>query len=260
MKGIFKNLVERAGYVVMTQKRLVKLEERLHAEHDFYRIIKRVLDVNANILCFDIGANVGQTTQKFKQYFPNSTVHAFEPIRETCQILIRNTSSLAGVTVHQLAMGASSGEKKVHLRKYSQLNSLTEEANIIAEGEGGVGETIQINSVDNFIKKNRISKIDILKSDTEGYELQVLQGARQALTHQVIDIVYIEVGFSRTDKQHVHWVDVVNFLEGFDYSFCGLFESQYDNEMKIHYANALFMSPKKLLANKKLFSPSTQFP
>src|SRR5690349_16374031 len=116
MKEIFKSLIARAGFVLMTKKRFLKLEGRLHAEHDFSRIIKRVLDVNANICCFDIGANVGQTTRKIKQYFPNSTIHAFEPIEETCQILRRNTGSLHGVTIHQQALGVSPGKKKIYHR------------------------------------------------------------------------------------------------------------------------------------------------
>ena len=38
-------------------------------------------------MVFDIGANEGQTTVQVLRHFPNATVHAFEPVRNTFNIL-----------------------------------------------------------------------------------------------------------------------------------------------------------------------------
>ena len=50
---------------------------------------------------------------------------------------------------------------------------------------------VQCQSLDNFVKKNKIKKIDVLKFDTEGNELNILQGATKALKYT--SILYFEI-------------------------------------------------------------------
>ena len=50
---------------------------------------------------------------------------------------------------------------------------------------------VKQDSLDNFVKKKKIPRIDILKIDTEGYEMQVLLGAKKIL--KKTKIIQIEV-------------------------------------------------------------------
>jgi FkbM family methyltransferase len=50
---------------------------------------------------------------------------------------------------------------------------------------------VQCQSLDNFFKKNKIKKIDVLKFDTEGNELNILQGATKSLKYT--NILYFEI-------------------------------------------------------------------
>jgi FkbM family methyltransferase len=50
---------------------------------------------------------------------------------------------------------------------------------------------VKCQSLDNFVKKNKIKKIDVLKFDTEGNELNILQGAIKTLKYT--SILYFEI-------------------------------------------------------------------
>ncbi len=253
MKEQVKKFIGTIGYKVLTKKRFEVLERGPYIpDLDFHYLLKNVINKSEQICCLDIGANVGQTTKKFKAYFPNATIHAFEPIKKTYDLLSINTANLEGVTAYCEAMGNSIGEHRVYHRKDTLWNSLVNDLNIVAQKEGATSEIITVNSVDHFLADKKIKKVDILKSDTEGYDLNVLEGAKDSLSKNMIEIIYVEVGFDSHDLQHTYLVDVMEFLNTYNYSFCGLFELAYGGNFKLYYANALFISKKRLEMNQHL--------
>lgn len=252
MKGFVKSIIELFGYVVVTKKHYQKLEEGPHIpDLDFFYLVKGIIAKNSAICCFDIGANVGQTSRKLKTYFPNAKIYMFEPVKATFDLLTQNSADFDNLILNNEAMGSKVGEGKIFHRVNSQWNSLVEELNQTAEMEGASAEVIKINTIDNFVEQNGIDRIHFLKSDTEGFELDVLRGAKRTLSYQIIDLLYVEVGFEKKDKQHTYFGDVVEFLEGYGYFFCGLFESSYGLDKKLYYANALFMSEERSELNRK---------
>lgn len=66
-------------------------------------------------------------------------------------------------------------------------------------------------SVDEFIDIKNFSKLDILHSDIQGYELEMLEGAKNSLTKGAIDYIFIS---THSEKLHT---DVLNFLENVNY-------------------------------------------
>ncbi len=243
--------MNRFGYVIMTEKRLKAIEEGIFIPKlDFHYLIRKVIDKEDVICFFDIGANVGQTSSKINHYFPNAIIYAFEPVKNTFDQLVANTQAIPKIRVYQNAMGAMQGELTIYHRPESEWNSLVKELNDLAKNEGAVSEMVQVNTIDHFMNEQQLKKIDILKSDTEGFELQVLQGAKYSLQEKLIDMLYIEIGFEKGDQQHTHWIEVVNHLEQYGYSFCGLFESSYGLDLKPYYGNALFMSQTRLADNR----------
>ena len=65
--------------------------------------------------------------------------------------------------------------------------------------------------VDKFLSERPLEKLDILHSDIQGYELQMLEGSRNALARQSIDYVFVS-----THSQQLH-SDAVERLKGFNY-------------------------------------------
>ncbi len=208
---------------------------------DFHYVVKNKINQDQKIFYFDIGANVGQSAKKIIQYFPNATLYCFEPVEKTYKLLAENMRGYQNVNTYKLALGNFKGEMEISLRENSEWNSLDKTLNEIFKSSVAALEIIEVDTVDNFVKDNNISKIDILKSDTEGYEIEVLKGAKYCLENNLIDILYIEVGFNKQDLQHTHLNEVIEELENYDYGFSGLFEKSYTEKTILHFANALFI-------------------
>jgi FkbM family methyltransferase len=241
MKGIIKLLLAKFGY------RFTKIDYYENLVNinsvpglDFYYLFKNKISRDETICCFDIGANIGQTAKKLSAYFPNSIIYSFEPVKETYKLLQENVAEYSNIHTYNLAMGVSLGELEIFHRKNSEWNSLVKNLNEGAKSMGASSEIIKIDSIDNFVSENKILKIHFLKSDTEGFEKEVLQGAKYCLENQLIDMIYIEVGFSKKDRQHTHFTDIMEQLENYNYGCSGLFEKCHNNDNTIHYANALF--------------------
>jgi FkbM family methyltransferase len=241
MKGIIKFLLAKFGYRFTRMdyyENLININSI--SGQDFYYLFKNIISREQTICCFDVGANVGQTAKKLSKYFPNSIIYSFEPVKETFELLEKNLFEYSNIHAYNLAMGATEGKVEIFHRANSEWNSLVGSLNEGAKCTGASSEIIKVDTIDNFVKRNKISKINILKSDTEGFEMEVLEGAKYCLEHQLIDMIYIEVGFSKKDRQHTYFTCIMEELANYGYGCSGLFEKCYTKNNVILYANALF--------------------
>lgn len=107
---------------------------------------------------FDVGANIGVTVLIFARIAKH--VHAFEPAPRALAMLRRNAAALDNVTIHEVAVGASSGT--VFFEEYAQLDN----SRVASHG-------IEVPSV--RLDALGISP-DLIKMDVEGFEDAVLEG------------------------------------------------------------------------------------
>ena len=204
-------------------------------------LIKNFLGTKKILLILDIGANQGQTAKKLIELFPFSDIHCFEPVSDTFKILQENVKGIKNVHLHNCAFGSEQSDKIIYYQANSEWNSLSSRINVKPFTDEK-SEIIKVNTIDNFVYINNITKIHLLKSDTEGYELEVLSGAAKSLTNQIINLIYIEVGFNKTDSQHNFWSEVIGFLNSYNYVFLGIHEVSFSREKKMEYGNAVFAS------------------
>ena len=61
---------------------------------------------------------------------------------------------------------------------------------------------VNIKTIDGYCELHEISRIDILKSDTQGFDLEVLKGASGLFDRHCIHLVYLEIGFGELYKNH----------------------------------------------------------
>jgi hypothetical protein len=131
----------------------------------------------------------------------------------------------------------------VHTGKDSLLNSLKE----VSMNQEGKAETIRVFAGDDFCKKNNIDGMDLLKIDTEGYELEVLKGFSGMISAGKIRAIFCEVGFDRSNKRNTYLNDVIDFTNDQGFRFYGLYDMF--NKTLVNgseYGSALFVYPAKL--------------
>jgi FkbM family methyltransferase len=144
---------------------------------------------------FDVGANVGQSVRAYRAAFPASVVHSFEPGPATFEVLRASVSGLARVHLSNCALGATAGRLTFHENRLSDMSSFLPMADT-GYGEVVADTEVRVCTVDDYCAEHRIGRIDILKSDTQGFDLEVLRGTDGMLSAGRVGLVYLEVSFA----------------------------------------------------------------
>jgi FkbM family methyltransferase len=234
MKALLKKATERLGGHLFSR-------ESLPTGVNWLLDIQRGMALSPAPVCFDVGANIGQTVAELLRVIPDARIHAFEPFAEPLAVLRRSTSGDARVTVVERAMGSTPGRMEVRPNRMSLLNSLVHRDESTSRE---AAEAIDIDTVDDYCARLGIDRIDVLKSDTEGYDLEVLRGASALLASQRIGYVYVEVTFLRGNPQNSLFGPILEWLERHDYRFLGLYETfpLHFYQEPVVFCNALFVA------------------
>jgi FkbM family methyltransferase len=191
---------------------------------------------------FDVGANVGQSARAFAKAFGRSTVHSFEPFPAAYARLEELAKTSGGrIKAYQLACGASEGHMDVAVdpNSVSGLNQLHSDSNRSPSSRNQTVR-IKISTIDTICEHQSIEGIDILKTDTEGYDANVLAGAHRMLSEGRVRCVICEVGFL-DDAQHTDFTNVFLFLHQLGFEMAGFYESSYLRNSRFDFTNALFI-------------------
>jgi hypothetical protein len=78
---------------------------------------------------------------------------------------------------------------------------------------------VQVIPLDDYLRKRDIKRVDFIKIDTEGAELEVLKGASRTLTARPRPIVLIEVAEIRTAPWGYPAKMILEHLQGLHYQF-----------------------------------------
>lgn len=232
MKKILKKILKATGYKVSKTSNVLLLDE------DPFMAIKNEL-IGDEVVFFDIGANWGQTTNKMRNRYPDAKIHAFEPSKNCFESLKGNFKG-NNVSLHNLAVGSSCGQLEFNEYSWSALNSLLKRA----YGSAKILETylVDVVTVDEFCENNGVSHINLLKTDTEGYELNVLKGASEMMRQNKIQFVYVEVFFNENYVGQSSFGDIYNFLLENCFELVRFYDVLYTNEGLASKTDALFIN------------------
>lgn len=143
--------------------------------------------VREGSVCLDIGANIGIYSSVMSRIVGDAgAVHAFEPVRHIRRKLASNVAINGGrnVVINDFALGAEPGELEMFQVKEGQYRAGTStflnNNNVQDMGvEAFDRELVKIVTLDSYAAD--MPKIDFIKLDVEGFELNVLRGGRETL-------------------------------------------------------------------------------
>jgi FkbM family methyltransferase len=198
---------------------------------------------------FDIGANVGQTVDFYQDLYPKAHVYSFEPIPSTFKRLKNHCIEMSNVSCFDLAFGEKEESQRIKILAdaNSVLNSLNTDvqADLTSSDEGYQSAEVKVKKLDDFAKENKITHIDLLKIDTEGFEMPVLHGASKLLDSQSVSAIVCEAGFMRANTRNTYFGDINDFLEAKGYALFGIYEMGHLGfKVGRHYGNILYVSKK----------------
>ncbi len=181
-----------------------------------YWLLKQVVELAKpeTPLLFDVGANQGNWTDKALAFRGSKAIRieAFEPSSETRRILVERVGSNASVGVNAVALSSEVGTA----RFYS--NSVGAGTNSLDSVSGDRVEEVDVTTIDMYMAKHSLQRIDFLKIDTEGFDFNVLQGASGVLQQGNIEIIQFEYNW-RWLINHKSLRDVFAFIADKPYRF-----------------------------------------
>lgn len=187
-------------------------------------------------LAVDVGANEGQTAELMARAFPSARIFSYEPVPDTFSVLQRRCGASPRITCTQAALGANSGTAAMIDGPTSGQNTLLVEAK-----PGKPTTVVPVTTLSLEAAEHGWDHIDLLKIDTEGFELEVLKGAQPLLKAAAVQFVLAECDFVRRPAEpHGNFFDVVAFLEPFGYRVVAFYTGAVDGRGWV-WGDVLFM-------------------
>lgn len=176
----------------------------LSGELNTLRYIESKFLSNKNVIIFDVGANIGNYSQKIIKEFKNNNfqLYSFEPSKETFFELKKRFKNIPNINLYNLGFGEENGTKTLYSnKKKSGLASMYDRRLLHFGIKMNLQESIKIFTIDDFCKKKRIRRIDFLKLDAEGHELSILNGAKKMIKNNTIRFIQFEFGGCNIDSR-----------------------------------------------------------
>jgi FkbM family methyltransferase len=214
-----RRLVEQFGYRYF---KIVYQPVGLDHAHDVARFLGSPTNVK---VVFDVGAYEGQTTECYLHAFPCAQIYSFEPIAATYKSLSEHVSKWPRVKAFQLAFADSNRTARIQLLPISGHNTLRNE--VSQKGFSGRNELVRIRTLDSFCAEQNITHIDLLKIDTEGFELEVLKGAEAMLRAHQIQFIFAEATFHPINTYHTSFYRLAEFLYAIGYYFVDVYDDEW---------------------------------
>ena len=220
----------------------------------FINFLKKNGISNLNVL-LDIGAHEGESIKLFTNNFIINEIYSFEPSPISFNILIKNTNEIKSkfketkIFLENIALGSK--HEKIFLKHISESSSstireLNKESKYFKKkffflknsNNQDLFKRIEVQQflLSNYIEKNNIKSIDFIKIDTEGYELEVLKGAKNILFKT--KYILFEHHYDDMIVKNYFFSDIHNFLKENNFQqiykskmpFRKTFEYIYQNE------------------------------
>ena len=144
---------------------------------------------------FDVGAHVGSYARDVLDACPTAKIHAFEPAPDAFATLKKNLKKTSVKTLN-LGLSNKAGKAKIFDREDSPGKGFASLYRHIIEDlhhTQAIETEVKLDTLGNVFEKKKIKKIHLLKIDTEGHELKVLQGAKKLIRDRLIDVIQIEI-------------------------------------------------------------------
>jgi FkbM family methyltransferase len=174
--------------------------------------------INAGNVVLDVGANAGNWTAEVLSQGHDVEVHLFEPIPHVYKKLIQTPDKQ--LIFNNLAVGQKEEVKTFY---YYEVNSLlsTFYRRVEVEKEGWLNPpqkiTVLTTTIDNYCQRHGIKRINFIKIDVGGGELDVLYGAKYFLETGRIDYLQFEYGGTYIDSKTT-LKEAFEYLQKFRYS------------------------------------------
>lgn len=178
MRRLTRNLLQKTGIYPLARSIYRSLHPQHRRERKFNRRFYEQL-IRPGDLCFDIGANVGQTIEAFLS--ASARVIAVEPNPRCANVLAYQFGGHPDVTLLQVGVAAAAGHADLHFHGTESTASMREDWPF----QNDETTRVPVTTLDALMAEH--GRPRFLKVDVEGFELEVFKGLTSA-----VPVIYFE--------------------------------------------------------------------
>ncbi|TWP49954.1 FkbM family methyltransferase [Lentzea tibetensis] len=204
-------------------------------------------------VCIDVGAALGLYTVTLSQLVgPQGTVHSIEPLvfaHPTLSMILRPREG-RNIKRHSVALGTIEDGRDVMSVPVRHGSPVTGRSFLTA-GASGLGSNaefddhlevfVRTDTLDGFVKKNGITRLDFVKADVEGAELKVLQGGEETI-ERFRPAILLEIEERHVERFGYRAQDVADWLVDRGYRMSVWHANEWRPAVRVndHVRNYLF--------------------
>lgn len=198
---------------------------------DKSKVLKQLIKADSPVI-FDVGANVGETLNEFKSWWPSAKIHCFEPQKEcfeALEVIVRKFPD--DIKVNLCAVGNESVSNATfythdinnEISGFNKINLESLDSIYLNKVIGGKPEAlseykeilnhkrhVDVIRLDNYMSSQGIDNVNLIKIDTQGFEPEVLEGLGERLCD--VDIILTELMFFDYYERRLSFSDIEKFL------------------------------------------------
>ena len=164
-------------------------------------------------IVIDVGANIGEysliAAQKVKEH---GKVISIEPLKETAQTLTKHFQ-LNNFTNYEVITKVIGNEtKKVNLYKQMAGGTMGFVDSTLIGRKFEKTDEVEMTTIDEILSTRNIENVKVMKIDIEGYEFELLKGAKNSLKNKKITNMIIEVHINYLKEKGISEKEFYDYL------------------------------------------------
>jgi len=241
IKSLIKTCLDKFGYSIYVKGTYTTVKDPFADQ-------KLILGSFTDLIIFDVGAHYGQTAQIYNELLPGSKIYSFEPFKPSYDILLNEVKMFSNIQCYNIGLSDTEGESPFYSNTLSATNSFLE----THEQAGSIWgdnllDTIEVipvktTTIDQFITANNIDIIHILKLDTQGTELKVIQGALEACKLNKVYLIYLEIIVLTTYQNQRYADEILHYLRNSGFTLYNIYNLSYTKSGFLRQIDALFIN------------------
>lgn len=173
----------------------------------------------------DVGANTGQYASLMRRIGFNGQIISFEPLTSAFSNLKINASKDEKWLCENFALGDKNEKSVIHISGNSYSSSLLDilpsHIDFDSKSEYIADEVIEIKKMDDIYSIYcNPNDVVMLKIDTQGFEKNVLEGAKQILNN--VKLLQLEISIEPLYDKEILFVEMLNYLEALGFKLFAL--------------------------------------
>ena len=255
LKAPLQTLLGRAGYTLFKDRPPRDIGVPQPVEVAAQRLLLRALIERIGVNCvIDVGAHRGEYGRLLRNAGYRGEIVSLEPSAESFRVLERQAEGDPAWRVHRLALGRESGRERLQVARATNFSSFLRPTRFSLQvfGTSAVEreEEVQVERLDAVFDRLVQHVPDprvLLKTDTQGWDLQVIEGAEHVLDRVLA--LQVELSVQPIYDGAVGWLDALAWLEAKGFRPAHLTTVMRDGELGVIELDGLFIR-----------SPGTQRP